>query len=152
RVAPALQDAGLLPGPAYPRPPGPLAARAAEPIELLPGHRVRFRDRGGAIDLGGIAKGFAVDRALDVLQEHGVPQGLVTAGGDLAAFGAEPESVCIRHPLASDRIVYQVQIANEAMATSGSRLDLFESSGIESSSVESSRIARSAIIDPRTQE
>ena len=41
------------------------------------------------IDLGGIAKGFAVDRALDVLRGHGLARGLVNAGGDLAAFGPE---------------------------------------------------------------
>ena len=141
-IAPVLQEAGLLPGPTCPRPPGPLAASADDPIELLPGHRIRFRDRGVAIDLGGIAKGFAVDRALDVLREHGVPQGLVNAGGDLAAFGAERESVFIRHPLDPDQLICQVQIANEALASSGGRLDLFEASSV----------ARQAIVDPRTQE
>ena len=45
------------------------------------------------IDLGGIAKGFAVDRALDVLRGRGLVRGLVNAGGDLAAFGPEPELV-----------------------------------------------------------
>lgn len=141
-IAPVLQEAGLLPGPICPRPPGPSASSADDPIELLPGHRIRFRDRNFAIDLGGIAKGFAVDRALDVLREHGVPQGLVNAGGDLAAFGAEPEPVFIRHPLDPDRLVCQVQIANEALASSGGRLDLFESSSV----------AHHAIIDPRTRE
>jgi thiamine biosynthesis lipoprotein len=141
-IAPVLQQAGLLPGPTCPCPPGPLASSADDPIELLPGHRIRFRDRSVAIDLGGIAKGFAVDRAVDVLREHGMPQGLVNAGGDLAAFGAQPESVFIRHPLDPDRLICQVQIANEALASSGGRLDLFESSSG----------ARQAIIDPRSQE
>ncbi len=141
-IAPVLQEAGLLPGPTCARPPAPLAPSADDPIELLPGDRIRFRDRNVAIDLGGIAKGFAVDRALDALREHGLPQGLVNAGGDLATFGAEPEAVFIRHPLGPDQIICQVQIANEALASSGGRLDLFESSGV----------ARQAIIDPRTQE
>jgi len=140
-IAPVLQEAGLLPGPIRARPPEPRGSSADEPIELLPGHRIRFRDRNVAIDLGGIAKGFAVDRALDVLQEHGVPQGLVNAGGDLAAFGAEPESVFIRHPFKPDQLVCQVQITNEALASSGGRLDL----------VEPSSVARQAIIDPRTR-
>jgi thiamine biosynthesis lipoprotein len=140
-VAPALQAAGLLPGPTCPRPPGSLATSADEPIELLPGKRVRFRDQRVAIDLGGIAKGFAVDRALDVLREHGLPQGLVNAGGDLAVFGAEPESVSVRHPLDPHQYVCHLQLAHEALASSGYCLDLCEPSGV----------ARRAIIDPRTQ-
>jgi thiamine biosynthesis lipoprotein len=141
-IAPVLQEAGLLPGPTRPRPAGSSASIVDGPIELLPGHRVRFRDRSVAIDLGGIAKGFAVDCAADVLREHGVPQGLVNAGGDLAVFGTEAESVFIRHPLDPDQLIGQVQIANETLASSGGRLDLFESSSV----------ARQAIIDPRTQE
>jgi len=141
-VAPVLQEAGLLPSPARPRSAGMLASSADDPIELLPGHRIRFRDRSVAIDLGGIAKGFAVDRALHVLREHGLPQALVNAGGDLAVFGSEPEPVFIRHPVVPDRLVCQMQIANEALASSGDRLDL----------VEPSSFARQAIIDPRTQE
>jgi len=127
--------------------PAPDSRHAPDPhadwrdIELGEDFSVRFR-RPLWIDLGGIAKGFAVDRALDVLREHGVPQGLVNAGGDLAAFGAERESVFIRHPLDPDQLICQVQIANEALASSGGRLDLFEASSV----------ARQAIVDPRTQE
>lgn len=141
-VAPVLQEAGLLPGPACPRPPGPFASSADDPIELRPGHRIQFRDRSVAIDLGGIAKGFAVDRAVDVLREHGLPQGLVNAGGDLTVFGVEPESVFIRHPLEPGRLICRVEIANQALASSGGRIDL----------VEPSSVACQAIIDPRTQE
>jgi thiamine biosynthesis lipoprotein len=140
-IAPVLQEAGLLPGPTRPHPAGSLAFSVDDPIELLPGHRVRFRDRSVTIDLGGIAKGFAVDRAIDVLRDHGVPHGLVNAGGDLAAFGAEPEPVFIRHPLDPDQLIGQVQIANEALASSGGSFDLFESSSV----------AWQAIIDPRTR-
>jgi len=141
-VAPVLQKMGLLPGPKSARPPGPLAATVDDPIELLPGSRVRFRERCVAIDLGGIAKGFAVDRALDVLREHRLLHGLVNAGGDLAVFGSEPESVFIRHPLDPHYLIGHVQVANEALATSGDCLDLFEPPSV----------ACRAIIDPRTQE
>jgi FAD:protein FMN transferase len=66
RIAPALQKLGLLPYHG-----GDLAGEAPRisghgGIELLAGQRVRFRDRATQIDLGGIAKGFAVDRAIDV--------------------------------------------------------------------------------------
>jgi FAD:protein FMN transferase len=136
-----LQEAGLLPGPTCPRLPGSSAPHVSDPIELLPRHRIRFRDRNVAIDLGGIAKGFAVDRALDVLQQHAVPQGLVNAGGDLAMFGAEPEAICIRHPLDPHQYICHVQLAHGALASSGYCLDLCEPSGG----------ARRAIIDPRTR-
>ena len=141
-VAPALQRAGLLPGTKRARPRGRVAADADDPIELLPGCRVRFRDEHVAIDLGGIAKGFAVDRALDTLRQHGLAHGLVNAGGDLAVFGSEPQPVSIRHPLNPHQLICHVRLANEALASSGSCLDLFEPSNVP----------RHAIIDPRTQE
>lgn len=48
------------------------------------------------IDLGGIAKGYAVDRAVEVLAGQGVPHGLVNAGGDLRAFGPVDWTVALR--------------------------------------------------------
>src|SRR5262249_39413688 len=94
-VAPVLQELGRLPrrGPrSAPRSSG------GEAFELSAGRRVRFRDRGVRIDLGGIAKGFAVDRAVDTLRARGVRCGLVNAGGDLAAFGPQPQTVHVRDP------------------------------------------------------
>jgi|tagenome__1003787_1003787.scaffolds.fasta_scaffold20988134_5 thiamine biosynthesis lipoprotein len=69
------------------------------------------------IDVGGIAKGFAVDRAVEVLREAGCESGLVNAGGDLRAFGRELLPVTIIHPL-SRRQVIASHLKNEAMATS----------------------------------
>jgi thiamine biosynthesis lipoprotein len=71
----------------------------------------------GYIDLGGIAKGFAVDRAVDALREAGCERGLVNAGGDLRGFGSEPWRATIVHPL-SRRPVVVIDLANEALATS----------------------------------
>src|SRR6266851_7090834 len=51
-------------------------------IELLPDLHVRFANPNITIDLGGIAKGFAVDRAIAALRDHNVRQGLVNAGGE----------------------------------------------------------------------
>ena len=48
------------------------------------------------LDLGGIAKGFAVDRAIDALQHHGVGCASVNAGGDLRVIGPEPEPIYLR--------------------------------------------------------
>src|SRR5450432_2179320 len=66
------------------------------------------------IDLGGIAKGFAVDRALAALRAAGCRRGVVNAGGDLAVFGAGNHAVVIRSQ-GRDRIV---ELRNAALATS----------------------------------
>jgi thiamine biosynthesis lipoprotein len=123
RIAPALQKLGLLP---YRGGDLPDVSRAMEghgKIELLAGHRVRFHDRGTRIDLGGIAKGFAVDRAIDALRGSGMPSGLVNAGGDLAVFGQRGLVVTIRDPGHPDRALCQVELRDGALASSGARFD-----------------------------
>lgn len=64
-------------------------------IEIIDDRRVRCH-KPMLIDLGGIAKGFAVDRAVAALQTAGVPEGLVNAGGDLRMFGARHWTVGLR--------------------------------------------------------
>ena len=51
-----------------------------------------------AVDLGGIAKGFAVDRAIDALRSLGCGSGLVNAGGDVRWFGSAPREIVLRLP------------------------------------------------------
>lgn len=63
-------------------------------LELAPG-RARCR-RPLLLDLGGVAKGYAVDQALAELRRAGCSAALVNAGGDLACFGPEPEPVHVR--------------------------------------------------------
>ena len=79
---------------------------------------VRFR-RPVIVDLGGIAKGFAVDRAIEVLKDHGVAAGIVNAGGDLRIFGPASQLVHVRHPGEPTRIAGAVRLRERAMATSG---------------------------------
>jgi thiamine biosynthesis lipoprotein len=126
-VAPTLQALGLLP-----HDPNENPSRAgtgnSDAIELFPDHRVRLHDPGIKLDLGGIAKGFAVDRALDALRRHGVARALVNAGGDMAGFGQDGgDIVHIRDPR-DPRILYRSRLQNEAISTSGPRLDLVEAS------------------------
>jgi len=122
-LAPALQRLGLLPG----NPEDAAGARAetatSTAIELLPRYHVRFHHPALKIDLGGIAKGFAVDRAVDVLRGRDQSSGLVNAGGDLAAFGASGERIDIRDPRHPGRSLCQVAIANAALASSARRFD-----------------------------
>ena len=137
-IAPALQALGLLPrldnDPAVSR-----DARFADAIELLPENMVRFRSTGVAIDLGGIAKGFAVDRAVDALRGLGIASGMVNAGGDLRVFG-EPRTVHVRDPRDPRRSIGRIDVADDALASTALRFDLFD--GVRSGS--------SAVIDPST--
>ncbi len=64
-------------------------------VDLLPGSRVRL-NAPLRLDLGGVAKGYAVDRAIDALRRAGCVGGLVNAGGDLAAFGPRPRRIVCR--------------------------------------------------------
>ena len=137
-VAPALQQMGLLPLQNSDVVTIPQRASAGEAVELLGNCRVRLRGR-AVIDLGGIAKGFAVDRALEVLRSHGLAHGLVNAGGDLAAFGAPPESVHLRHPANPRRLLAQVEIADVALASSGRMFD----------ALQFAEVGHCAVIDPR---
>ena len=137
-VAPELQALGVLPR-AVDETPITTRPRTDRAIELLSGHRVRFGEPGIRIDLGGIAKGFAVDRAIDVLTEAGIPGGLVNAGGDLASFGSDGHRVHLRDPRDPRRTLGAVTVKNAGLATTGGRFDPFL--GI--------RARRSAVIDPR---
>ena len=136
-VAPALQAMGLLPR-LDEDVPIDTDARSFDAIELLEGQTVCFRQTGVRIDLGGIAKGFAVDRALEVLRGFGAAYGLVNAGGDLAAFGEAPQTVHIRHPRDPRRSVCRIEVTNEALASTARRFDPFQSAATTTS----------AIIDP----
>ncbi|SDO23322.1 FAD:protein FMN transferase [Afipia sp. GAS231] len=138
-VAPALQWIGLLPR-MDDRSPTATEPRSFDAIELLQRQTVRFLDRGVAIDLGGIAKGFAVDRALQVLRGLDMPSGLVNAGGDLAGYGPDPHTVHIRDPRDPRRLICRVEVTNEALATTARRFDLFHSADTTGS----------AVIDPVT--
>lgn len=114
-VGAALVRAGRLPGPAAdPRPP---VGAGRDRLEFLPGDRIRFREP-LLVDLGGIAKGFAVDRAVDALRERGVAAGTVNAGGDLRVFGAGFEPICVRRPDQPARVVPVVNLHDAALATS----------------------------------
>jgi thiamine biosynthesis lipoprotein len=79
---------------------------------------VRFRQR-VIVDLGGIAKGFAVDRAVEALKCAGVPSGVVNAGGDLRVFGMKSELVHLRRPDEPMQPVGAIKLRERALATSG---------------------------------
>ena len=87
-------------------------------LELLPDSKVRWRRR-ARVDLGGIAKGFAVDQAVQALRRHGATRGCVNAGGDLRRFGQWAEPVRVRVPQRPWQSIALPASSSEAVATSG---------------------------------
>ena len=102
-------------------------------VELEPGiPRVRFKHANVKIDLGGIAKGYAVDNAIRLLQKRGVRHALVTAGGDTKLLGDRKGRdwvVGIRDPRNADKQAVLLPLSNTAMSTSGDYERYFEQDG-----------------------
>jgi thiamine biosynthesis lipoprotein len=139
-VASRLQQLGQLPCEPD-APPSAASVPAGDAIELLANNRVRFAHPSVMIDLGGIAKGFAVDRAIGELRGHGVRSAIVNAGGDLAAFGPDARAVHLRDPRSPGELMCQVEVSNQALASTARRFDPFHSTDL----------ADTAVIEPETQ-
>lgn len=120
--------------------PAPVDAGAVDPdadwrdVELGREHRVRFR-KPLWLDLGGIAKGYAVDRAIAVLRATGMHGAVVNAGGDLRAFGEALEVVNVRVPRAPSTTRPLLHLRDGAVATSAGYF--------------TARDGRCALVDPR---
>lgn len=119
-VAADLVDWGFLPRPDGA--PEPDRQASWRDIELVDADCVRFR-RPLWIDLGGIAKGYAVDRAVAAMDLPPQAQLSVNAGGDLRIAGPAPERVLLRAP-ADGQNVPVLEIENAALASSSGRDDL----------------------------
>lgn len=91
-------------------------------IELLGEHKVKLRRR-TRVDLGGIAKGFAVDRAVEALRRCGATRGCVNAGGDLRRFGVQEAPIRVRLPGTPTHAVCLPRVTQEAFATSAAYFD-----------------------------
>ena len=115
---------GVLRGERAPSPSEEARLRACvgyQNVELLPPDRIKFRSPCLRIDLGGIGKGYALDRAADVLRSRGVSCALLNAGGSsIYAMGAPPGQagwlVHLRDP--SNRIDPQVTLSDSSISTS----------------------------------
>ena len=90
-------------------------------VELIPPNRIKFRSPCTRIDLGSVGKGYALDKAADVLRSRGISRALLNAGGSsIYAMGAPPGQkgwlVHLRDP--SNRIDPQVMLADNSISTS----------------------------------
>ncbi|MDB2330975.1 FAD:protein FMN transferase [Alteromonas sp.] len=84
------------------------------------------------IDLGGIAKGYAVDASIDALKKAGIAHALVTAGGDTRLLGdrrGRPWVVGIRDPRNEEKQAVKLPLENTAISTSGDYERFFEADG-----------------------
>ncbi|HTV78744.1 MAG TPA: FAD:protein FMN transferase [Steroidobacteraceae bacterium] len=141
-IAGTLTRRGLLPYPvdAPPLPECPDRAASWRDIELC-GQGIRFH-RPLWVDLGGIAKGYAVDLALEHLVGLNIPDVVVNAGGDLRVSGPQAHSVAIRHPRSAHAVAHELSIHCGALATSSA----FGSQRRSTAGPEN------ALLDPRTGE
>jgi thiamine biosynthesis lipoprotein len=106
---------------------------------------IYFDQAGVELDLGGIAKGYAVDRAVAVLKQQGIANALVSAGGStIYALGSPPNSlgweVKVQDPLDHQQIAATVRLKDQSLSVSGSYEKFFELNGVRYSHV----------MDPRT--
>lgn len=82
-----------------------------------------LRNEGQSIDLGGIAKGYASDRFIKTLKEHGVSSAFINIGGNVSTLRNKPDgspwSVGIRHPRQNGCLLGAVKVTSKAVVTSG---------------------------------
>ncbi len=99
-----------------------------------PHRTVQFSQHGVRIDLGGIAKGYAVDRGIEALQARGVTRAFVSAGGDSRIIGdrfGKPWMVGIRDPSRGPgTVITRIPLSDAAMSTSGDYERFFEENGV----------------------
>jgi FAD:protein FMN transferase len=104
----------------------------------------RLRATGMKLDLGGIAKGYAVDQALAVLSRRGIRSALVALGGDVAVSAAPPAlsgwRIAIRSPISPEEFDEELILRHCGVSTSGDTEQFMELDGIR----------YSHIVDPRT--
>jgi thiamine biosynthesis lipoprotein len=106
---------------------------------------IQFDRVGVELDLGGIAKGYAVDKAVEVLKRHGITRALVSAcGSTIYGLGAPPGKtaweVKLRDPVHSQKTAMTVRLKDRALSVSGSYEKFFDLDGKR----------YSHIFDPRT--
>lgn len=88
----------------------------------IDGNRIAFADENVRIDLGGIAKGYAVDRAIEITRRCGIGTALISAGGDSRIIGdrrGRPWMIGVRHPRSDGDIALRLPLSESAISTSG---------------------------------
>ncbi|MEW8586050.1 MAG: FAD:protein FMN transferase, partial [Candidatus Thiodiazotropha sp.] len=108
---------------------------------------VFFEKKGVRIDLGGIAKGYAVDRGIELLQQQGIVHALISAGGDSRLLGdhrGRPWHIGVQAPRDKDRMAAMLPLVDSAISTSGDYERFFERDGVRYHHIISPKTGRSA--------
>lgn len=117
-------------------------------IVLDPQRRtIRFRRSGVRIDLGGIAKGYAVDNCIRLLRSFEVRNAMVSAGGDSRVLGdrdGRPWIIGIRDPRRADSMIAKLPLIDAAISTSGDYERYFDEAGARHHHILDPRTGRSA--------
>ncbi len=95
-----------------------------EKIVLNPGDTtVYLPEKGMKIDLGGIAKGYAIDRAAEIMKKNGMSDFFINGGGDIRVCGSKTEtekwSIGIEHPREKNAIIASLEVKDLSVGTSG---------------------------------
>jgi thiamine biosynthesis lipoprotein len=94
---------------------------------------VQFARPGVRIDLGGFAKGYAVDRGVQILRERGIAHGIVSAGGDSRVLGdrrGRPWTIGVRDPRRPGMLAAVLPLKDVAISTSGDYERYFDEDGV----------------------
>lgn len=108
---------------------------------------IHFARSGVRIDLGGIAKGYAVDNCIALLKKRGITNAIVTAGGDSRLLGdrrGRPWNVGIRDPRRRDDVVMVLPLMDVAISTSGDYERYFEADGVRHHHIINPKTGKSA--------
>lgn len=108
---------------------------------------IAYARPGVRIDLGGIAKGYAVERGAELLRKWGIDHGEVNAGGDSRILGdhlGRPWMVGVRDPRDETRLVARIPLVDEAISTSGDYERYFEQDGVRYHHIINPRTGNSA--------
>jgi thiamine biosynthesis lipoprotein len=101
---------------------------------------------GMQIDVGGIAKGFAADQAVEAMRASGATAGVVALSGDIKTFGRMPDGQAflfgLQHPRKEDELIGSIELRDEAVSTAGDYERYFERDGVR----------YHHILDPKTLE
>jgi len=97
---------------------------------IIEANTIRFKEEGTRITLGGIAKGYAVDEALEVLKGMGIKYALVDAGGDIGTIGSKPDNelwdIALVNPDDTGEHLVDFKIKDKAVTTSGNYEQYFD--------------------------
>lgn len=110
-------------------------------------HTIKFNKPGMRLDLGGIAKGYAVDNSIRILQKCGIQHARVSAGGDSRLLGdrhGRPWIIGIQNPRKKNATVLAMPLSDVAVSTSGDYERYFVKDGERYSHILNPRTGKSA--------